>query len=255
MLTTLHIIMEKPRNCRISVNISSLLQGVLMEIVSSDTAEALHSGGRQPYSQYVEILEDKIVWTVQTLTRQAYEQMIVPLLDEKVSSIYLRHRDREFRILDKIQKQMSYEQLRRDYYFTNCSRFVTIQFVTPTAFKSKGEYIFYPTVRLLMQSFMLKYDACSDDGELFSEEVLEHFVEHVKIVKYKLRSYEFHLEGTKVPAFLGEITLKIGGAQAFVNLAEYLVRFGEFSGVGIKCGMGMGGIRVVEKERGRRERE
>lgn len=255
MLTRLHIIMEKPKDCKISVNISSLLQGALMEIVNSESAEELHNGGRQPYSQYVEVLEHEIVWTVQTLTKQAYEQIIVPLLDEKVSSIYLRHRDREFRILDKIQKQMSYEQLRRDYYFTNCSRFVTIQFVTPTAFKSKGEYVFYPTVRLLMQSFMLKYDACSDDGELFSEEVLEHFVEHVKIVKYKLRSYEFHLEGTKVPAFLGEITLKIGGAQAFVNLAEYLVRFGEFSGVGIKCGMGMGGIRVVEKERGRYERE
>lgn len=253
MLTRLQIILAKPREIRLSVNMSSLLQGVIMEMISSESATEFHSGSRQPYSQFVQITEDKVVWTIHTMTKKAYEQIIVPLMDEKVESIYIRYKDLELKIVDKEVETVSYEQLRKDYYFTDGSRYQKIQFVTPTAFKSQGQYVFYPSIRLIFQSLMMKYDAFSDDGELFGDEIMEHFEKHVRVVKYKLRSYDFHLEGTKVPAFLGEITVKIEGAQALVNLAQYLLRFGEFAGVGIKCGIGMGGMRCGEKnERGGR---
>lgn len=96
---------------------------------------------------------------------------------------------------------------------------------------------------------MMKYDSCSDDVDIFSDDVMEHFEKNIQIIRYKLRSYDFHLEGTKVPAFLGEITLKINGPQTLVNLADYLLKFGEYSGVGIKCSIGMGGMRVEERRR------
>ena len=56
------------------------------------------------------------------------------------------------------------------------------------------------------------------------------------------------MEGIRIPAFLGTVTLKIDGPQQMVNLIHLLLRFGEFSGVGIKCAMGMGAIELLEKK-------
>lgn len=251
LLGKLQIILEKPKDRHLNVNVSSMLQGVLMELISYESATEFHNGGRQPYSQHVQIQDKCLVWNIHTLTKQAYDQIIVPMLDDSIQKIYLRHKDLELKILDKKKLSISYDQLRKDYYFTDGSRYQTIRFVTPTAFKSKGEYIFYPSVHFLFQSLMMKYDVSSDDADIFGEDVMEHFEENIKIVRYKLRSYDFHLEGTKIPAFLGEITLKMNGPQALVNLADYLLKYGEYSGVGIKCGIGMGGIERIE-ERGKR---
>lgn len=232
-----------------------MFQGVLMERIRYEYATELHSGSRQPYSHYVEIEKERLIWNIHTLTKTAYEEILVPVMQEEVQSIYLRHKDLEVEILDKKLTTISYDQLRKEKYFTNGSRIQTIKFVSPTAFKSQGQYVFYPSVHFLFQSLMMKYDACSDDGELFGQDVMEHFEENVKVLRYHLRSYSFQLEGTRIPAFLGEITIKINGAQALVNLADYLLAFGEYSGVGIKCGIGMGGMRVqpgVRREGGKK---
>lgn len=250
MLSRLQIILEKPKDSHLNFNISSLLQGVIMEQISYEFALELHNGSRQPYSQYVELNKDRIIWNIQTLTQTAYEQIIVPMMQETVQSIYLRHKDMELAIQGKRLEQCSYDQLRKERYFTDGSRIQTIQFVSPTAFKSQGEYIFYPSVHFLFQSLMMKYDACSDDADLFGSEVMEHFEENVKVIRYKLRSYSFQLEGTRIPSFLGEITIKINGPQALVNLADYLLAFGEYSGVGIKCGIGMGAYKLDARKRG-----
>lgn len=250
MLSRLQIILHNPKDKHLNFNISSLLQGVIMEQISYEFALELHNGNRQPYSQYVEFEQDQIIWNIQTLTQTAYEQIIVPMMQESLQSIYIRHKNLELSIQDIILEQCSYDQLRKERYFTDGSRIQTIQFVSPTAFKSQGEYIFYPSVHFLFQSLMMKYDACSDDADLFGSEIMEHFEKNVKVIRYKLKSYSFQLEGTKIPSFLGEITIKINGPQALVNLADYLLAFGVYSGVGIKCGIGMGGYKLDERKRG-----
>ena len=57
----------------------------------------------------------------------------------------------------------------------------------------------------------------------------------------------FHLEGIKIPSFVGNITLKINGTRQFVNLINMLCEFGVYSGVGIKTAIGMGSIGVSQK--------
>jgi CRISPR-associated endoribonuclease Cas6 len=119
--------------------------------------------------------------------------------------------------------------------------------VTPTSFKSGGEYLIYPTVRLLFQSLIKKYDAVSEATEIYTPEVLRDLEENIAVIGYRLRSTFFGVEGVKVPAFVGELTIKIGGPQQLVNLAYMLLRFGTFSGAGIKTAMGMGGLELVER--------
>jgi len=55
------------------------------------------------------------------------------------------------------------------------------------------------------------------------------FEEYIEISGYKLRSTFFHLEGVRIPSFMGEITLNIKGPAQLVNLAHMLVFFGTYT--------------------------
>ncbi len=66
-----------------------------------------------------------------------------------------------------------------------------------------------------------------------------------EICEYKLRSTRFFVEKTKIPAFIGRVTIKIRGTQDFTRLVNMLLRFGEFSGTGIKTSMGMGAYKII----------
>ena len=83
-------------------------------------------------------------------------------------------------------------------------------------------------------------------SSIFSEELVEEFEQYTEITDYKLRSVRFSMEGVKIPSFVGECTIRIRGPQQMVNVAHMLAHFGEFSGVGIKTGLGMGALSVRE---------
>ena len=89
-------------------NISSLLQGVLMEYISSDTAEFLHINGFHPYSQSIMRCDDKMfVWQVCTLNAHMKKEIIDVLLQEDVKQITLKKKNL---ILDIARKE--YQELR-----------------------------------------------------------------------------------------------------------------------------------------------
>ena len=60
----------------LTYNQASLFQGALMEIISPEYAEQMHSGGLNPYSQYLKREKDDWYWTIQTVTQEAKEEMI-----------------------------------------------------------------------------------------------------------------------------------------------------------------------------------
>ncbi len=93
---------------------------------------------------------------------------------------------------------------------------------------------------------MNKYSASSTDMEMYDAETLEQLVSNSEITQYKLRSVQFPLEGIKIPSFKGELTIKINGTITMAKYARLLARFGEYSGVGIKTAIGMGGLRLKE---------
>lgn len=220
-----------------------------MEYISSDTAEFLHINGFHPYSQSVMRCDaEMFVWQICTLNAQMKKEIIDVLLQEDVKQITLKKKNLTLDIARKEYQELSYKELLEQNYFTRCSRLIKLSFLTPTSFKIGGEYQIFPTVKLIFQSLMLKYDAAASDSCIFSEELLQDYADNTQIIAYRLKSVLFHLEGIKIPSFLGEITLKITGPQQMVNLAHMLISFGQYSGVGIKSGIGMGCISLIPKD-------
>ena len=91
---------------------------------------------------------------------------------------------------------------------------------------------------------MNKYDASAESNVMMDEEVLDQLSTDTIMIGYRLQSVSFQLEGVRIPSFIGEVRWKIRGPQTMVNYANMLLKFGTYSGVGIKTSLGMGAIEI-----------
>ena len=135
------------------------------------------------------------------------------------------------------------------FYEKDYSPFIQIHFLTPTAFKKQGKYLFYPDIRCIFQSLMNKYDSAARNEKMVDTDTLEQLTENAQIVRYDLKSVSFSLEGVKIPAFIGKVVVKMNGTRTISNFANMLFEFGEYSGVGIKTALGMGCMKILNEGR------
>ena len=241
MLTKLQITFEKPDD-DFSFHSGSLFHGALMQLVDRDFAAEMHSESIRPYSQNITYSDDRIFWTICTLTENAKANMSDVLLDDGFQSLYLEHKDITLKVTDKKTiSQITYNDLFKKVYLeNNYQNYETYKFYTPTAFKSDGCYINIPNVYLIFNSILTKYDAFSSTTKLKDEKLLSEICSRVNISSYKLHSSSFALEGVKIPSFVGEYTVSVHGDERLKKLVSMLLEFSAYSGVGIKTALGMG---------------
>ena len=87
----------------------------------------------------------------------------------------------------------------------------------------------------------------SEAFDMFDEETLEALVEQSEIVRYRLQTVPFPLEKVQITGFTGSICIHIRGPETMARYLRMLFKFGEFAGVGIKTGMGMGAMKYVRR--------
>lgn len=226
---------------------SSNLQGVLMKQINTNYAQRLHGQGLKPYSQYL-LAGNQKEWIVKTCTQEAYQEVILPLLNERFMQFTIEKKDIQVEIQEKTLKSIKKKQLLDEFYLDKCDHYLNFEFLSPVSFKSNGRYIIMPEIRYIYQSLMNKYSAASTEIDMYDDETLEQLVSNSSIIRYKLKSTFFPIEGVKIPSFKGEMSVKIAGTDTMARYAKLLFRFGEYSGVGIKTAMGMGALRIKERE-------
>lgn len=228
---------------------SSCFQGALFEQMDTNYVEFLHQQNRHPYSQYVYRDKDnKVYWSISTCDDECSKYMITPLLEDSLQEIHLNKVKEPIKFISKSLKTISQEQLMDRFYNLPAERYLEIRILTPISFKSYGKYINYPDLRLIYQSLMNKYDAVLQEASMFDEDTLDMLVEGSEIIKYNLHSYLFPLQGVKIPSFYGSMTIKVNSTDTAAKFIRLLLEFGEFSGIGIKTGLGMGAIEIVRRE-------
>ncbi len=227
---------------------STNMQGVLMEQIDSGYAQRLHEQGLKPYSQYLLGRGQRICWVVNTLSQESYEQIIMPLMKGTFTEFALDKKDIHVKILGRELHTTAKQELLKEFYSDSCDRYLHLEFLTPTAFKSNRKYMIMPDVRYIYQSLMNKYSASSPDMEMYDSETLEQLAGGTDIAGYRLKSDSFPLEGIRIPSFRGELSIRVSGTDTMARYARLLARFGEYSGVGIKTAMGMGGFRIRKRE-------
>ena len=248
-ITTMTLKLAIPESTQISpVQASAAgpyLQGVLMEKVNATYADSLHHLAFNPYSQYCVKDSDAnaLVWRVSALTDEASEQMISPLM--KLDSVEVKGLSSTFEISKKSTETVSIKAL-TDLIHDDAPKRASVSFVTPASFKSKGEYVFMPSSKLVLQNLLMHYCQVYEGDKEIDGETLAYLEQKTRITSYNLRSRYFeHVagKGSAIPSFVGSIVLNVDGPPTMVGLVRMLLKFGEFAGVGIKTSMGMGGLR------------
>ena len=249
MITQLRI--DFCNDTELNYNMSSLMQGIIMENVSPEFAEKEHISEIRSYSQYLTNRDGAWTWVINTLTDEAKKNIIDRI--SRTEKFYIKNKDMYLSAESTEIKTTNFDELFEGNYYLDEKqpRYVRMAFITPTAFKSSGAYINYPTVKLLLASMINKYNALSDVTELGDNDLAEKLAECVSISNYNLHSTVFHLEGVKIPAFLGHVTLRVNGSKNMISTVNMLAEFAQYSGIGIKSAIGMG---AVLKNNERRER-
>lgn len=93
---------------------------------------------------------------------------------------------------------------------------------------------------------MRKFSAASEEFNMYDEDTLEELVTQSEIVRYRLQTIPFPLEKTNITGFIGNICT-ISRVRKQARYVRMLAKFGEFSGVGIKTGMGMGAMKYIRR--------
>ncbi|WP_034631404.1 CRISPR system precrRNA processing endoribonuclease RAMP protein Cas6 [Desulfotruncus alcoholivorax] len=248
MLRTVKIVLEPDREEKCHYNMASLFHGILMEKIDRNYAGHLHHSGLKPFSQYLgsEKGDNLWIWTISTLTEQAWQEIGKPLLNDDLTEFILKDKDLRLAVREKREEHpYTYRELTGKYYLNeNPKRNIKINFLTPCSFKSANQYAIFPELSLIYKSLMNKYDAFSDQFSLKNDEALQHLCQYTRIRSYYLRSTYYYLEGVKIPSFIGKLDLIISGPETMVSLANLLFSFGEWSGIGIKTALGMGAIKI-----------
>ncbi len=234
--------------CEISYQMASAFHGALMELLPQEYGAQLHESRLHPYTQHLERRPDGWYWIVTALEDKAADLILQKALFP-LGELLIRQHDAGFVIEKKNYFELSEKELARAFYEGENNRYISLRFLTPTAFKQNGRYLNYPDIRCLFGNLMNKYDACMPGESMKDEDTLEALVQNTAVSRYQLRSTAFSLEGIRIPAFIGEMTLRIGGTQTMANFANMLMQFGTYSGIGIKTALGMGAIELASNDR------
>ncbi|HAG13340.1 MAG TPA: hypothetical protein DCG49_05700 [Ruminococcus sp.] len=242
MLTQITIPFESKENIRYSCNTASLFHGLLMEQLSADYAEKLHENALRPFSQNILPQDAGGIWTVSILTAEDAEKLVPAVTNLKTAEMLQKNDVLTFGAPE--QQSVSYSDLfRRHYIMSDAPRLIRLHFETPTAFKSGGQYANMPSAKLILSGLAKRYDHTCGIHDTIYETLFDEMEQRVTISGFRIRSASFSLEGVRIPAFLGEITLRVSGNPTFRSYINMICDYAQYSGVGIKTALGMGRVK------------
>lgn len=220
----------------------------LMDQLNEQQAIAMHLSGTKPFTISVKYENSKVIFEINLLTLTASSMMHNILLDGALNSFALNSTGQKDYFINQKQSQVLTEKnLTDSFYNERPQRKILVDFVTPTSFKSEGQYVFYPNLRLLFQSLMRKYNYVFEGRENIDKELLKNICKNVHIKGYKLHSNHYSIHKARIPTFSGSVYLVCSGTETLISYINVLLKFAEYAGVGIKTALGMGAVTIEWK--------
>ena len=248
MLTLAETELKLPEGKLLNQSMGSVMHGLLMETIDKEWADAMHSRQARPFSQYLAVKDGKPYWRIATLSEEAFDHIMVPVM--KLRSAFLKQHEADIEIGPaKIIKTESYRDMEK-YFFETLHRIhhVEMRFCTSTSIKTQGTYAIFPEPHLLFHNLIAKWNAFSSGSVLEETNLAEHIGDGLSIVEYNLHTHPFSLEGRRIRAFRGTLRLGIFENDMNARLTALLCAFASYSGTGIKTALGMGGTETIVEE-------
>lgn len=241
MLTQYQLTLNPDRPCRPRPEWGYRLYAALLAEGPGEFGGSVHQDGVTPVSQFFTSDEQKLRWTVNLLGSQS-EEALSGLLAQ-AQQFRLEKDGLTLEVAERrVETIRDVDELFRRAALYNGNH--SLRFHTATAFKSQGQYLNLPTSRLIVQSLIKKWNGCITDCPI--EDVdgqgMEALAAGLRCERFSLRDWTYYLKGRPIPGFVGELRLDNRLEGFHRQLADALLLFADFSGVGIKTALGMGGV-------------
>jgi CRISPR-associated endoribonuclease Cas6 len=224
-------------------NVSYLLYGSLCERLPPDLADVLHEQAITPFSAYSHLNGKTLEWTV-----SSFGELGAEVLDcaKNLKSIELSKLNTVLNVMDVTESSaLSETDFCRKYLVEAApKKEFTLRFVSPCAFRSGNEYVNLPSKSLILKSIAQRWDSSADEFTLGDDDALDAIIAHCRVTRYRLESAIYPIKGVNIPSFTGELTLTVRGPEPLMRITNLLLASAEFSGVGIKTALGMGGVQI-----------
>ena len=244
MLRRFEAELRLPDGARAPSSMGSVLHGALMELLSEDYADALHTQNLRPYSQSIQWDREgeRVLWRIGTLDQTAGELIGETL--GRIDSIFLRQKGYTVDVQNiQCVEERSYQDIADEYFRAETApRGAEIRFLTPTSFKQGGAYIILPESALILQSLLARWNRFCPDIRIEEDDLAQTLAAHTRLTRYALRSAAFSVEGYSIRGFRGQIALQFAGSDMVRRILGTLLAFAPYAGLGIKTALGMGAV-------------
>jgi CRISPR-associated endoribonuclease Cas6 len=217
----------------------------LRSLLPEGYAEAMHEQGETPISQCLYSERGQSFWQVQLLNELSNDGFSATLQELKILPVNTG---------DVCLKLLKDESLTADELIKKAraiepDRFFSLRFLSPTAFKQSGRYTVLPDKELILQSLMNKWNVSFPSYPLEDEDAFRMLSAGIRVSDYNLRTTRFALKDTKIPGFIGSLRFDTHLSPSLLDICKILLVFSEYSGVGIKTALGMGGVKFISTSR------
>lgn len=120
---------------------------------------------------------------------------------------------------------------------------VTLEFISPTCFKSERIQLLFPEPRLVFSSLLRKWNAFSPSK--FSHDVVQDF-DSIKVAGFNLHTNLVRFSNYKIIGTLGTVTYVLPKDSGNLRALNALADFAFYCGTGAKTTMGMGQTRRLK---------
>lgn len=215
------------------------LYAFLLQQLPAEKADWLHEASGSAISQH--ILFDKsadcYVWTLNLLSDEI-SSLLRPVL-ENLKEAYIENQ--AFPVLARSVQEVSPLDLIRQGQCCTTRR-TTVIFSALTAFKQQGRYVIFPQERLILQSLVMRWNEVFPEYPVDDEDAFNAILSGIHIVDYRLKTSRFFLKGVRIPGFSGSCDIEARLPLPLLELWNTLLLFSNYTGLGIKTSLGMGGV-------------
>ncbi len=219
------------------------LYAALLSMAPSEYGARVHNDEITPIRHYLLPNEHGGLWSLSVMGEDVEKALGEVLQSCKV--FHLKALGADCEVLEE-QKTTIMDP---DDLFKRSARHGKIQrldFVTPTVFKHRGKYVLLPTQRLIVQNLIKTWNACFPECSIEDEdgEGLDALADGLAVKAFALHDRYYSLKGRDIPGFVGNMTLENRLQGFHCILMDALLFFAQFSGIGAKTSLGMGGVHV-----------
>ncbi len=236
MICQCDIYLQKADNSLLGTELSAKIHGFLLTNINTEISAKLHSFGEvRPYSLFTMSGKTQDLLRINILNEYAYE--FINYI-KSINSFFIKGLKEPLKILDIFETKVNFNELE-----TELKTDFKIVFCSTTTYKKDNVYSNWFDLSRLSNSIIKKL-------ELFENIVVDKSIlygdsSYYRVLGYELSSSYFKLANVNVAGMIGGIKIRLNCDNENLKLLNLILNYSQYSGMGAKTAMGMGGV-IIE---------